>query len=98
MKKIILSLGLLFAAGAASAQSYTAQPDPTIVNVVYYQKPAEEVKEVPEATTQDAPKQEPNKNVAPEKKKENYAAAPKEAVNKKEGLAVNANKPNAEED
>jgi hypothetical protein len=97
MKKIILSLGLLFAAGAASAQSYTAQPDPTIVNVVYYQKPAEEAKEAAAETTQE-PKQENEKEAAADKKQESYAATPKDAVNKKERLAVNANKPKAEED
>ncbi|MCW4467359.1 hypothetical protein OGH69_00110 [Flavobacterium sp. MFBS3-15] len=42
MKKIILSLAALFGTLAVSAQSYPKQPDPTIYEVVKYQKPVTE--------------------------------------------------------
>lgn len=60
MKKTILSLCALFGFAVASAQSYPRQPDPTIVEVVPYQKPAEEVK-ADDANTSDVKNDEANK-------------------------------------
>jgi len=59
MKKSILSLIALFAVATVSAQSYPKQPDPSVYEVVPYQKPVAaetEVKEQPaENTTETAP-------------------------------------------
>lgn len=60
MKKTILSLCALFGFAIASAQSYPRQPDPTIVEVVPYQKPAEEVK-ADDSKTSDAKENEADK-------------------------------------
>ncbi|WP_294820224.1 hypothetical protein [uncultured Flavobacterium sp.] len=48
MKKSILSLIALFSVAAVSAQSYAKQPDPTIYEVVKYEKPAVEQTEIKE--------------------------------------------------
>lgn len=48
MKKTILSLIALFSVAIVSAQSYAKQPDPTVYEVVKYQKPVTEQSEVKE--------------------------------------------------
>lgn len=61
MKKMLLSVIALFAAGMAYSQSYPKQPDPATVRVEYYKK--QEVKPdaaKKEAVNQPAPKDEKN--------------------------------------
>jgi len=52
MKKSILSLIALFSVAVVSAQSYAKQPDPSVYEVVKYQKPAVEKTEVKEQPTE----------------------------------------------
>lgn len=82
MKKMLLSVSALFAVTIASAQSYPKQPDPSVVNVVYYKKEA--VKEIPKkeetATQQPAREEKPQSEQEAIRKEDKVKNATRNAV------------------
>jgi hypothetical protein len=85
MKKSILSLIALFAVATVSAQSYPKQPDPSVYEVVPYQKPVAaetEVKEQPaENTTETVPNNDRKTEVTTEEVKSTSSVAVNEDKN-----------------
>ncbi len=90
MKKTILSLIALFSVAVVSAQSYAKQPDPTIYEVVKYQKPAApetEIKEQSMENKADESQAQPNADRKTEKTSSEVKSSTAVAVNDEKASA-----------